>query len=444
MGMNKKRQLLSGLCLSLSAVLLVTASGCGQAPAAEASSAVEEQIPVSVEVMAAGTGTIQNAFVYSGKVRPKEEANVIAMAAGKVATVYFEVGDRVKAGDVLFQIDTTDLLNNRKALEAQLEATNAQLRSAQTSVELVNGASMEAQILQAKSGLAQAELAYNDMLTTYENSKKLFEAGVIAKSDMDKVETGMANTKLAYEMAQKSYDLMANQMPAENMKRAQDGVAAAQAAQKAVKAQLESLDKSIGDTAVTTPIDGFVTSKTVTPEGIYSSAAGPAFVVSNLDEVYVDVGISEQAINMVHAGDSVDVYVKTVSDKPLTGKVETVSPGASNQTGTYSVRILLPNGDGALKSGMFGEVHFSKEKKENTLILPRDAVLSSDGKSYVFLTDNGVAKQIQVETGIDTGDQVEILSGVSAGDSVIIKGQNFLNEGDKIEPVDSSDVKEEG
>ena len=85
-------------------------------------------------------------------------------------------------------------------------------------MELVNGASMQVQIMNAKSGLDQAELAYNDMKTTYANNQRLYEAGVISKSEMDKTETGMKNAEIAYNQAKKSYDLIANQMPSENLR----------------------------------------------------------------------------------------------------------------------------------------------------------------------------------------------------------------------------------
>ena len=428
------------VCVALSAMLLL--GSCSNSAPAEESSAPAEKDPVTVQVSAVEKGDISTGLTYTGRVRPYEETVVIAMVAGKVESVAHDIGDEVKKGDVLFQLDKTDIQNNIDVLEAQLEAVQAQVRSAETGVELVNGASMQVQIMNAKSGLDQAELAYNDMKTTYANNQRLYEAGVISKSDMDKTETGMKNAEIAYNQAKKSYDLIANQMPSENLRQAQDGLAAARASLKATQAQMESAKKTLDDATVTSPIDGTVTSCGVVEGTVYSQSAGPAFLVSNMKKVYIAVSVSEQLINTLEPGQSVDVKVSTVSDSYLKGTIDKVNP-AAGQTGTYDVKIVMDNADGKLKSGMFGEVRFVKEKSENTFVLPRGAVLSSGGETYVFVEENGLAKKVPVTIGMDTGEKIEVKEGLTEDMRLITKGQEFLQDGDRVTVAGAQTEKEE-
>lgn len=426
--MGKKSIKWTAVCVML--VLSVLFGGCAQnAEPAEEAPPVKEA--VTVQVAPAKKGDIQSEYLYSGKVKPIGEANVVSTVAGTVQQVNYQVGDPVEKDAVLFQMGTEDIENNLTVLQAQLEATKAQVRSAQTGVELVNGAAMQTQIQSAKTGLEQAEIAYNDMKTTYENNKQLYEAGIISKSDMDKTETGMKNAEIAYNQAKTGYDLVANQMPEENLRKAQDGLAAAQASQKAVEAQLASAEKTLRDTAVKSPITGVVTGCALTEGTLYSSAAGPAFVISDTSKVHINVSISEQLINRVKPGQKVDVKITAVSETPLQGTIDTVNP-AANQTGTYEVKIVMDNADGTLKSGMFGEVHFIKEKKEDVIVLPREAVITSGGENYVFVNEDGVARKKPVTIGIDTGKEVEVTGGLEENSSVVVKGQAFLADGDTI------------
>lgn len=417
------------VCAALAAAVLLGGCNGGTEPA---ESQPEEKAAVAVEVTPAKLDEIQSEYLYSGKVKPVEEANVVSTVGGTVKEVFYQVGAHVEKDATLFQLGTEDIENNLKVLQAQLDAAKASVKSAQTSMELVNGASMQSQIQTAKAGLEKAEIAYQDVQTTYTNNKQLFDAGIISKSDMDQTETGLKNAEIAYNQAKESYDLVANQMPAENLRKAKDGLAAAQASQKAVEAQMASAEKSLRDATVKSPIAGVVTACNVTAGTLYSSAAGAAFTISDTSRVYIDVNVSEELINRITVGQNVDVKISAVSETPLTGKIDRINP-AAGQTGTYNVKIVMDNASGQLKSGMFGEVHFVKERHENVIVLPRDAVLTASDRPYVFVNEDGKAKKVEITTGIDTGEQVEVTAGLEENSSVVVKGQNFLSDGDAID-----------
>ena len=426
----KKRLITSILIVGLSFSFI----GCG----AKEDNNVENQTVekgISVEVYSATKNGIEDIYKYSGKVTPNETATAMSTTMGKVATVNYDVGDYVKKGDVLFTMDTTDIINNINVLKASLAATEAQIVSAQTAVDTVNGATMQTQIQTAKSALDAAELAYNNSKTTYDNNKVLYNSGIISKADFDKIELAYKNAELQYNQAKESYNIISVQMPEENLRKAQDAYNVAVASKASIEAQIASAQKSLNDAKVTSPISGIVSECNVI-EGTVASQSMAPFTIIDTSIMNVTVNVSESIINSVHEGDKVKLTIPTLTENNFEGVVKTVSP-AADATGTYTVEVQIPNEDGLLKSGMFGEVSFVNSRSENTFVLSRDAVMTDDEGAYVYIVEDNKAKKVVVETGIDNGLQIEITSGIEDGMNVVIKGQTYLTDGANIEVVSS-------
>ena len=125
-----------------------------------------------------------------------------------------------------------------------------------------------------------------------------------------------------------------------------------------------------------------------------------------------------------------------VSELPLEGVVSTVSP-AAGQTGMYTVKIELDNAKGLIKSGMMAEVNFTAEKAEDTIVLPRNAVITKEDETYVYVVKGGTAKKVAVELGIEAADTIEIKKGLKKGDDVVTKGQTYISDGEEVNVVDA-------
>ena len=123
-----------------------------------------------------------------------------------------------------------------------------------------------------------------------------------------------------------------------------------------------------------------------------------------------------------------------VSELPLEGVVSTVSP-AAGQTGMYTVKIELDNAKGLIKSGMMAEVNFTAEKAEDTIVLPRNAVITKEDETYVYVVKDGKAKKVMVELGIEAADTIEITKGLKKGDDVVTKGQTYISDGEEVNVV---------
>ncbi len=349
--MKKQAVLALVLCAALTA-------GCAK------EEVVEEKTLRSVETTVVGKSAIASEFAYTGKAAPSKQVSVVPTVPGKVIDFHYEVGDQVSEGAVLFSVDTTDLVNNMRSLEASYKV---------------------------------AELGYQNAKNTYENNTILFEEEIISQQEFDQI-------KFAYESAGAQLE--------------------------SIKVQMENLQKSIHDCAVTSPMTGVISTRGVERGGFASSAA-PAYTVIDLSTIKVEVGVSEQVVNTIKVGDAVDVMMTAVSAEPLKGTVSTIAP-AAGQTGTYTVKIEMNNADNLIKSGMMAEVSFTMESADDTIVLPRNAVIEKDGETYVYVVENGAAKKIGVTLGIESGDTIEIAEGLDDGDAVITKGQTYVSDGEEV------------
>lgn len=414
--------------------MILALSGCS----AKEEVAQQESL-TAVETKTAAAGEIENAYTYSGKVAPKETAMVYSLVSGIVDEVYVEVGDRVEAGDPLFQMDTESIQNSLGQLQASYEAALANVKVAQTSLESVDGAQTQMQLQQLETALASAEMARDQAKTSYENTKVLYEQGFVSQTDMDAAEDAYQNAENAYQQAKTSYDLTSGDLLEENRTKAQASVEAAQANANALQAQMASAQKSLKDAHVTSPISGVVTEKNVTAGTLLSSSSTP-IVVEDTSVMKVAVGVSEETVNRISLGMPVDVKINASEVSDVTGSITLISPSA-NAMGMYDVEISLDNAAGDIKTGMFAEVHLSKEQGEDAIVLERDAVISKNGEEYVFVVEDGKAVKKNVTLGIDSGTQVQVLTGLTEGEQVIVSGQTYVEDQEDVRVVKQDGVQ---
>ena len=197
-----------------------------------------------------------------------------------------------------------------------------------------------------------------------------------------------------------------------------------------IQVQMDNLKKNISDCTVTSPMTGVIATRGV-EKGSFASQAAPAYTVMDLSTIKVEVSVSEQVLNTIQVGDKVSVLMTAASETPLTGTVATIAP-AAEQTGMYTVKVELDNKDGKIKSGMMAEVSFTMAASDDTILLPRNAVIEKDNETYVYLINNGKAKKTAVELGIEAEDTIEIKSGLKKGDNVVTKGQTYLSDGEEV------------
>ncbi len=195
------------------------------------------------------------------------------------------------------------------------------------------------------------------------------------------------------------------------------------------------------DSPVKAPINGRVTSLPVTVGSTVSQSSSVA-KVARTDDLEIRINIAERFISRISNGQKATVTFDAYPSVEFNAKIFEVSPVLDTATRTMGVKLRLNPPDSRVKVGMYGRVRLVTESVKNAIVLPVTALVTRDGKDYVFVIvspksgDNAAVVGIKpVTKGILVDNQVEITKGLEAGDEVVIKGQTLLNDGAKVNIV---------
>lgn len=378
---------------ALLAASMALCAGCGSQ---SDDTAEDDQTPsgTAVEVTEVTQGAMSTEYSVNGKVAADNEVQVFPMLAGQVLTLSVSEGDKVSKGQTLLSVDTSTVTSTmsslRESYNATKTATDKAIENAQISVQ-------------------QAQLAV-------ENTEALLEAGAAAEQDLTKAKQGLEQAQAGVQQA-----------------RAQQAASLAQ-----IQASMDQINKQASLGTVTAPCAGTVTTVNVVQGGMASSAQ-PAVVIAEDSRVKIKASVSEDVFAGLHVGDSAGVQISVLSDEVKTAKILSLPAAANQQTNLYDVSVSVPDGsDPAI--GSFATVIFYTDRRENTLSVPTECVLTgNDNERYLFTVDEGgtTAKRVTVETGLVGKTQTEITSGLTVGDRVVTKGQSYLSDGSAVRVVTS-------
>lgn len=329
---------------------------------------------------------------FSGKMVGIEEVTIYPKTAGRVAAVFRDTGDRVEAGTPLLALETVEL-------EASLQMAKAELATAQAKWEEAKAGARAEDLQYAKAGWQQAQSKYEDVKngkrpeelaqlaaaaqsakSVYDaakakqaRAKTLYDQGGLSSQSLEDAQTALAQAEAQYVRAQEElrlarqgvtqptlqslaanveqmkalYDKTKNGPTKEQLAQYEAGVQKARAAVQNAQYQLDNA-------TLKSPIKGYISMKSIQP-GELANASMPVMSVVNTDQLYVVIGVSEAELARFSLNKKADVFVE-VLQRHVPGKVARISPKADAGTNTYTVKILVDNPKGDLRSGMTGVV----------------------------------------------------------------------------------------
>lgn len=395
---------------------MISSIGCNSKNLTDTMNKETEQA-ITVEVAKAIKGQIESSIGYSGRVKPVQEIMITPKQPGKVTKINFDLGEKVKAGQVLFELDKKDAI-------LQLNQAAAAVELAEMNLNKMAGSTYEQQLIQLKSALLSAEINYNDVKSNYEAIKTLYEAGAESKLNYDRLQSQLRITEQQYEAAKANYSLFEEKSHIENIE-----LSKAQLDQ--TKAAYDIVQNSLNNMSVISPLSGTISAKNI-KAGEFISNATVAFVIIDDSSYTIDINVSEDTIGKVHAGDTAKVSINSISEEMLSGTITATAPSADVQKQTYLVKISLNNPPDTVKGGMFAEVKLVTARVENCLTAPLSSIIEEEGKKYVFVVKDDKAAKIEIAAGIHNDKEIQIIDGITADDLIVVKGQDFLKDGSKI------------
>ncbi|MGM0437390.1 MAG: efflux RND transporter periplasmic adaptor subunit [Bacillota bacterium] len=350
---------------------------------------------------------------------------------------------------------TKNLYEDDVVTEKQFETAESQYKNAQIAVQNAKSSKESAEI-----ALKQAEISYEGAKESYRLTKESFDDPTELKQQLDSAETQVkvseANMKIAKANLEKAKKGAREEEVNSSLAQVKQAEAALESARanheklkagardeeiRASEAQVEQAEASLEqarlrleDAVIKSPISGFVTNIS-TSEGQLIGQGSSLFNIVKLDPAYVRVGVSSDVLVNIKKGEKVDVELLDYENEEREGTIENISPVRDQQSQLYTVMVKLNNDDNKLKSGMFADVHFTLNTKEEVVIIPADSVLDLDGEPYVYVVENGKAVKKDIKIGLINKNSVEVVEGISEGEEIIIQGHKSLQEGEDVEVI---------
>lgn len=316
--------------------------------------------------------TLRTTLTTTGEIAPNgdREAHVNARVAGRVLTIKKSIGDWAAAGETLATVESVDLG------QAQAEYLQAQSRE---------------------------ELARSQ----YERQRRLFEAHLNAKKDVQEAENGLR-------MADIDLERTANQLKLLGMAPARIRTLVA----------TRQLDPTI---PLIAPIAGVVTARHLTiGEMLEPNPTEPAFSLSDTSELWVNADVYEQDLGRVHAGQAAAVTTSAFPGRIYRARVSQVSSTLDKETRTAKARIVVANADRKLKPEMFAEVRIDVGD-QSVLVVPKAAVQEENKRKIVYVPLGPEKfKEVTIKVGTEYPTFYQVTSGLQSGDTVVTKGSYDL------------------
>ena len=345
-------------------------------------------------------GDISQTVSATGEIAATNLVDVGAQVSGQIKKMHVQIGDEVKAGDLIAEIDNVTQVNEVNTKKAQLETYRAQLASAQVALKI-----------------AQRK---------YDRYKTLANADAVSKEEFEATEDSLATNRAKIRELQSSI--------------------------KQTQIAINTAEKDLGYTRITAPVDGTVVALVVEQgQTINASQTSPTVVqIANLGSMTNKMQIAEGDITKVRAGQKISFTILSEPDNPISATLDSIDPGLTTMSkGSYSkstdttssaiyyfARAIVDNSNHKLAIGMTTQNTIEINSARNVLMVPNVAVKARDGKKYVrVLAAGNQVVEKEVQTGLKDSMNIEIKSGLAEGDEVVM---SEMGAGEKAEAMQKS------
>jgi membrane fusion protein (multidrug efflux system) len=364
-------------CYKLAMLLLILSgiNACGKKDSAPA-----QMPPPEVTVMKVTSSPVTVFEDYAAQTEAVESVEIRARVGGILERQAFRDGAAVKKGDLLLVIDQQQYIST---------------------------------LAQAKANLGQAQASYLNSKQNLARLQPLAKVNAISRQELD--------AAVAKERA--------------------DAASVA-----AGTAQVQQAQLNFGYTTIRAPRDGIVSKALIKPGGLVNASTTLLTTLYSVDPIYVGFTVSEQKLgelqqqyNRRDMGDQIPSFrLKLIdgSDYKYGGKLNFIDAAVDPKNGTLPVRLVVPNPDGALRSGQFVRVVMPARQNPNAILVPQKAVQELQGKRSIFVVgkDNkAVYRDIVANTRV--GNDWVVEQGVQPGELLVVEGQAKVRPGAVVKPV---------
>lgn len=344
---------------------------------------------ISVGTMSPIRKDLDVRLIYTADIQPYQQINVFSRVDGHIAKMHVDKGDYVRADQLLVEIDHTDYVHAVNRAKANLAAARA------------NVVSQAATIKNAKLNLDRMQALVKDQY--------------VSQQDAD-------NAQAAYDVAVAQIDSLRAQV-------------------HQMEVALQQAETSLKYSYIRAPFAGYIAARNM-DSGAYATASSAStstfsvgiLVLQDISTVRVLLDVVEKDVPLVKVGQRAELRADAYPDRLFTGALARAVNALNRNTRTMTVEVDIRNADRLLKGGMFARVELVAGTHANALQVPIDAVTRLESDQYVFVVQEGKARKVPVELGIQNRQMVEIIKGLTGTEPVIVSGKDLVTDGAKVDP----------
>ncbi|MBL8230998.1 MAG: efflux RND transporter periplasmic adaptor subunit [Bryobacterales bacterium] len=387
-------------------LLMIVAAGCtskAKQPAVEAS-APAKAAP-QVQVTRAEARRIDRSILVTGSLHPDETVTISSEVQGRISSIKVDFGQTVRKGDVVVEVEKTEL-------QIAVDRSKAALAQALARVGL--DASNPDQTPTSTPSMRQAMAQLEDTRFKYENAKKLVKTGDISQDRFNELEKAYRAREAVVEATR-------------------DEMRTLWASVEAIKAEVRLAEKRLRDATIRAPFDGSISERKVAP-GQFIKDNAPLLTLVKTNPMRVRLEVPESAAGAVKIGTQIEFTTDAVAGGKFRAVVRELNPSLSEQSRTLIAEARLPNPDARLRPGMFVQVRLILSRDSEAVMVPQNAIYTVAGLTKLFVVRDGKVVECRVAPGLVLDEWMEVPADqVKAGDQVVV--------GNVAELVDGQEVK---
>ncbi len=383
---------------------LAPALNCGGSEPVHRSGLVEQE-PLEVALEAAEASPVSRTVELMGTIEARTEASVSAQLLAQIKAAPVQVGDRVTRGQVLFELDSGEVLARLQAAEAARSQAVSGITEAMQAQEA------------ARAGLSSAQAQERLANATYQRFEVLHQRGSVSPQEFDEVRSRRDAARGEVERAAAMLEsVRARQLQAE-------------AGSGRAEAEIRQAQTFVGYTRVRAPFSGVVTAK-LAEAGDLAAPGVPLARLETQEGYRLAVDVPESQLSSLRLGQQIQVQVPAL-DIDLAGKVSEIQPGGESASRTFRVKLDLPRHE-ALHSGLFGRLAIPLGQ-ESILNIPETALVRRGQLDGVFVAgSDGIVRFRLLELGPRLNGRWAVLSGLTAGERIVAAPPDELADGRRV------------
>ncbi|HEX7797212.1 MAG TPA: efflux RND transporter periplasmic adaptor subunit [Vicinamibacterales bacterium] len=342
--------------------------------------------PPTIDVVRVVERPIDVTLAMPGQLDPYESVAVYPKITGFVTTIRVDRGSRVKAGELIAQLEAPELVAQRAEAQSKVQAAQAQLGAVRSK--------------------ADADTSTFDKLKAAAATP-----GVVAGNDLV--------------LAQKAVEADQNQ------------VASAQQSVEAARQALNVITQMEDYLRVTAPIDGVVTERNVHPGTLVGPNSGPAVAtpivrVVQTDRLRLVVPVPEAYTAGISTGSTMTFTVPAYPGQAFSGTVARIAQAVDVKTRTMAVELDVSNKDGKLNPGTYSQVKWPVHRPTASMFVPNASIASTTDRTFVIRVRNGKTEWVDVKTGLSSGPLMEVFGDLKPGEEVAARGTDEIKTGTEV------------